>query len=62
MKIDEQGRVVDFSEKPDGEALRQMQVDTTVLGLSAEEALQKPYIASMGIYIFKKASAVRPAQ
>jgi glucose-1-phosphate adenylyltransferase len=54
MKIDEQGRVVDFSEKPEGAELRQMQVDTTVLGLSAEEALQKPYIASMGIYIFKK--------
>jgi glucose-1-phosphate adenylyltransferase len=54
MKIDEQGRVVDFSEKPEGESLKQMQVDTTVLGLSAEEALQKPYIASMGIYIFKK--------
>jgi glucose-1-phosphate adenylyltransferase len=54
MKIDGAGRVVDFSEKPDGEALRQMQVDTTILGLSAEEALQKPYIASMGIYVFKK--------
>jgi glucose-1-phosphate adenylyltransferase len=54
MKIDAQGRVIDFSEKPDGEALRQMQVDTTVLGLSAEEAVQKPYIASMGIYVFKK--------
>jgi glucose-1-phosphate adenylyltransferase len=54
MKIDEQGRVVDFSEKPEGGALKQMQVDTTVLGLSAEDALQKPYIASMGIYVFKK--------
>lgn len=54
MKINEQGRVVDFSEKPEGAELKQMQVDTTVLGLSAEEALQKPYIASMGIYIFKK--------
>jgi glucose-1-phosphate adenylyltransferase len=54
MKIDEQGRVVDFSEKPEGDALKQMQVDTSVLGLSAEEALQKPYIASMGIYVFKK--------
>ena len=34
------------------------QVDTTVLGLSAEEAKKKPYIASMGIYVFKK-SALR---
>ena len=31
-----------------------MQVDTTVLGLSSEKAKQSPYIASMGIYVFKK--------
>jgi hypothetical protein len=30
------------------------QVDTTKLGLSPEEAAQKPYLASMGIYVFKK--------
>lgn len=54
MKIDQQGRVIDFSEKPKGEALKKMQVDTTVLGLSPEEAQTSPYIASMGIYVFKK--------
>lgn len=54
MKINDQGRVVDFSEKPKGEALKAMQVDTTTLGLSAEEAEKSPYIASMGIYVFKK--------
>jgi glucose-1-phosphate adenylyltransferase len=54
MKIDDRGRVIDFSEKPKGEALKQMQVDTTVLGLTDEEAKQSPYIASMGIYVFKK--------
>ncbi|NEO87463.1 MAG: glucose-1-phosphate adenylyltransferase [Spirulina sp. SIO3F2] len=54
MKINEQGRVVDFSEKPTGEALTAMQVDTTSLGLDAKEARHKPYIASMGIYVFKK--------
>ncbi|MEH1925007.1 glucose-1-phosphate adenylyltransferase [Nostoc sp.] len=54
MKIDDSGRVIDFSEKPKGEALLQMQVDTSVLGLSKEQALQQPYIASMGIYVFKK--------
>jgi glucose-1-phosphate adenylyltransferase len=54
MKIDNAGRVIDFSEKPEGDALRKMQVDTTTLGLSAEEAQTKPYIASMGIYVFKK--------
>ncbi|KAL6843598.1 hypothetical protein ACP4OV_026660 [Aristida adscensionis] len=54
MKIDETGRVNSFSEKPKGDDLKAMQVDTTVLGLSQEEAKKKPYIASMGVYIFKK--------
>jgi glucose-1-phosphate adenylyltransferase len=54
MKIDGSGRVVDFYEKPKGDALRQMQVDTTTLGLTPDQAKQKPYIASMGIYTFKR--------
>jgi glucose-1-phosphate adenylyltransferase len=54
MKIDGSGRVIDFSEKPKGEALTQMQVDTSVLGLTKEQAQKQPYIASMGIYVFKK--------
>ncbi|BAY15429.1 glucose-1-phosphate adenylyltransferase [Nostoc sp. HK-01] len=54
MKIDQAGRVIDFSEKPKGEALTKMQVDTTVLGLNKEQAQQQPYIASMGIYVFKR--------
>jgi len=54
MKIDGSGRVIDFSEKPKGEALIQMQVDTSVLGLTKEQAKLQPYIASMGIYVFKK--------
>ncbi len=54
MKINDRGRVVDFYEKPQGDALKQMQVDTTVLGLTPEEAKESPYIASMGIYVFKK--------
>ncbi len=54
MKLDDSGRVVSFSEKPKGDALKQMQVDTSMLGLSAEQAKQNPYIASMGIYVFNK--------
>lgn len=54
MKIDDSGRVVDFCEKPSGAELKQMQVDTTTLGLTPNEARKKPYIASMGIYVFKK--------
>jgi glucose-1-phosphate adenylyltransferase len=54
MKIDQSGRVIDFSEKPKGDDLYQMRVDTSLLGLTPEQAQQQPYIASMGIYIFKK--------
>ncbi|KAL3695240.1 hypothetical protein R1sor_009316 [Riccia sorocarpa] len=54
MKIDHRGQVLYFNEKPKGEQLRSMQVDTSVLGLSPEEARKMPYIASMGIYVFKK--------
>lgn len=54
MKIDDSGRVIDFSEKPKGNELLKMQVDTSILGLTPEKARQQPYIASMGIYVFKK--------
>jgi glucose-1-phosphate adenylyltransferase len=54
MKIDQTGRVTAFSEKPKGDALKSMQVDTTILGLPPEEAAHSPYIASMGIYVFDK--------
>ena len=54
MKIDNSGRVIDFREKPKGDALAKMRVDTTILGLTKEQAELQPYIASMGIYVFKK--------
>ncbi|KAK4282648.1 hypothetical protein QN277_014002 [Acacia crassicarpa] len=53
VKVDESGRICQFLEKPKGEQLRSMRVDTAVLGLSAQEASKFPYIASMGIYLFK---------
>lgn len=62
MKIDDSGRVIDFSEKPKGDQLSKMQVDTTVLGLTSEQAQQKPYIASMGIYVFKKEVLIKLLQ
>jgi glucose-1-phosphate adenylyltransferase len=58
MKIDGSGRITEFAEKPKGDALKAMQVDTTVLGLDAPTAQKKPYIASMGIYVCK-ASAMK---
>jgi glucose-1-phosphate adenylyltransferase len=54
MKIDQSGRVINFSEKPKGDDLYNMRVDTSLLGLTPEQAQQQPYIASMGIYVFKK--------
>lgn len=54
LKIDESGRIVEFREKPKGEALSAMKVDTSRIGLSREEAQRRPYLASMGIYVFKK--------
>jgi glucose-1-phosphate adenylyltransferase len=53
LKTDNDGRVIEFREKPKGDALETMRVDTTSLGLSAEEAKARPYLASMGIYVFK---------
>ena len=52
LKTDEQGAIVEFKEKPKGDALEAMQVDTTSFGLSAEEAVGRPFLASMGIYVF----------
>lgn len=54
MKIDDSGRIIQFSEKPQGDALKAMAVDTSILGISPEIAKEQPYIASMGIYVFNK--------
>lgn len=53
VKIDRRGKVAQFSEKPKGADLKSMQVDTTLLGLSPQDARLNPYIASMGVYVFK---------
>ena len=53
LKTNENGRIVEFREKPKGDALAPMRVDTTRFGLSAEAAEMRPYLASMGIYVFR---------
>src|SRR5262249_31311725 len=53
LKTNEEGRIVEFREKPTGDELQAMRVDTTNLGLNPEEAERRPFIASMGVYIFK---------
>jgi glucose-1-phosphate adenylyltransferase len=55
LKTDETGRIVEFKEKPKGDDLNSMRVDTTTLGLDANEAQRRPFLASMGIYVFKYA-------
>lgn len=44
MKIDGTGRITEFAEKPKGDALKAMQVDTTVLGLDAERRVSAPCV------------------
>ncbi len=53
LKTDANGRVVKFLEKPKtAEAIESMTVDTQRFGLSAQEAAERPLLASMGIYLF----------
>lgn len=54
MRTDSNGRIREFREKPKGDALHAMAVDTASLGLSPEEAQRRPYLASMGIYVFSR--------
>jgi glucose-1-phosphate adenylyltransferase len=59
IKTSPEGEVLSFVEKPEGQALLDARVDTTALGLDAETALRKPYIASMGIYVFSKEAMIQ---
>lgn len=53
LKTDNDGRIIEFCEKPKGDDLEKMRVDTTSLGLTEDEARARPFLASMGIYVFK---------
>ncbi|HJS52401.1 MAG TPA: glucose-1-phosphate adenylyltransferase [Pyrinomonadaceae bacterium] len=52
LKADSNGRIIEFKEKPKGADLEAMRVDTTRFGLSQIESDLRPYLASMGIYVF----------
>eukprot|EP00951_Prasinocladus_malaysianus_P022884 scaffold193032_cov51-Prasinocladus_malaysianus.AAC.1 len=45
MKIDGTGRITEFAEKPKGDALKAMKIDTTVLGLDAESPKTDSFVA-----------------
>ncbi len=53
LKLGRDARIETFREKPKGAALREMKTDMTVFGYSPEAAAKRPYLASMGIYLFK---------
>jgi len=52
LKTNPEGAIVEFKEKPQGAELETMRVDTTSFGLSPDEAVARPFLASMGIYVF----------
>ena len=52
LKTNQEGAIVEFKEKPKGDALEEMRVDTTQFGLDDVEAAKRPFLASMGIYVF----------
>jgi glucose-1-phosphate adenylyltransferase len=54
MRTDDDGRIREFREKPSGEELETMRVDTAALGLAADKARHRPFLASMGIYVFDR--------
>lgn len=58
LKTDKKGEIVEFKEKPTGNELEAMRVDTTNFGLTADEAQKRPFLASMGIYVFNYAKLV----
>jgi glucose-1-phosphate adenylyltransferase len=53
LKTNDGGHIVEFREKPPPANLPAMFVDTSKLGLSQEEAIRRPFLASMGVYLFK---------
>jgi glucose-1-phosphate adenylyltransferase len=54
MKLDSDGRITQFREKPSGDALKEMRSDTARLGLNPIQSVLRPYVASMGIYVFRR--------
>ena len=52
LKTEGTGKITEFKEKPKGAALETMRVDTTHFGLTQSAAEKRPFLASMGIYVF----------
>ncbi|KAL6842609.1 hypothetical protein ACP4OV_027453 [Aristida adscensionis] len=54
VKLDNTGRVIQFFEKPVGADLESMRVETNFLSYAVGDAEKYPYIASMGVYVFRR--------
>ncbi len=52
LKANKSGEIIEFKEKPGGDELDAMRVDTTNFGLTTDESESRPFLASMGIYVF----------
>lgn len=52
LKTNDDGQIIEFKEKPKGAELESMRVNTAQFGLTDTEARERPYLASMGIYVF----------
>jgi len=59
MRIEANGRVIDFEEKPKTrELLDRVRTDPDWMGRLGIEAKGRPYLASMGIYLFNRSTLV----
>ncbi|MBN2145351.1 MAG: glucose-1-phosphate adenylyltransferase [Candidatus Aureabacteria bacterium] len=54
LKVDGTGKIYEFLEKPNAEQRKPFKVDTSHFGLPHDEAKKRPYLGSMGIYIFNR--------
>ncbi len=54
LKLDRWARAEQFHHRPSGEAFDEIKTDTTAFGHSPESAARRPYMASMGIYLFNR--------
>ncbi len=56
MRTNNEGLIEEFKEKPSGDSLKAMAVDTSRFGLSKESSNERPYLASIGIYVFSRST------
>lgn len=54
LKVDAEGRITEFREKPSASQLPELRSDTTQFGLPPGQVAAKPYLASMGIYVVSR--------